>query len=270
MLSASTVKSFRKKIYGHYASHRRNLPWRRNVNPYRVLISEIMLQQTQVERVIEKYKEFLAAYPDFSALSRARTAKLLSIWSGLGYNRRALALQSLAKHVVDDHDGKLPREQQQLLALPGIGKYTAGAIMAFAFNLPVVFMDTNIRRVYIHEFLKDREGIHDDELLPLVQQTMDRKKPGTWYNALMDYGAMLKREHLNPNRRSLHYSRQSPFEKSNRQVRGMILRALVHESPLSESRIIRITGMDAESVKSNLLQLQKEGFLRKKGRMFTV
>jgi A/G-specific adenine glycosylase len=270
VLNSRSIKTFRKKIHDHYARHGRALPWRKNLNPYRVLVSEIMLQQTQVERVIEKYNVFLAAFPDFHSLADAPTAKLLSIWSGMGYNRRALALQSLARQVVAEHGGRLPKEYDVLLSLPGIGAYTAGAVTAFAFNKPVVFMDTNIRRVYIHEFFHDRNGIHDDELLPLVQQTMDAANPRKWYNALMDYGAILKREQVNPNRRSAHYIRQSPFENSNRQVRGKILKLLVKESPLSRAQIVRKTGMDSVRVKSSLVQLETEGFIKKKGRIFLL
>jgi A/G-specific adenine glycosylase len=229
-----------------------------------------MLQQTQVVRVIEKYREFLAAFPDFSALARAPLAKLLQVWQGMGYNRRALALRALAQKVVDDHRGKLPSEPERLLALPGIGKYTAGAVAAFAFNKPVVFMDTNIRRVFIHEFLLDRDGIHDDELAPLVLQALDAGNPRKWYNALMDYGTMLKREQINPNQRSVHYTRQSPFENSNRQVRGRIVKVLVKESPLSEARIVKRTGVDAERVKKNLVQLEKEGFIKRKGKTYLI
>jgi A/G-specific adenine glycosylase len=223
-----------------------------------------MLQQTQVDRVVEKYREFLAAFPDFPALAKAPLPKLLRIWSGMGYNRRALALKAIAQAVVSEHRGRLPSDPDVLLTLPGIGKYTAGAIVAFAFNRPVVFMDTNIRRVYIHEFLHDRRNIHDDELVPLVQQTLDVKDPRKWYNALMDYGAMLKREEVNPNKRSAHYTRQSPFENSNRQVRGRIVKVLVKGSPLTAARIVRETGTDAERVTMNLEQLAREGFIVKK------
>jgi A/G-specific adenine glycosylase len=269
-LTVHAASAFQKKIYDHYAKEARKLPWRRNVNPYRVLISEIMLQQTQVERVALKYREFLTLFPDFAALAAAPTAKLLGVWSGMGYNRRALALRTLAEQVVQEHGGRLPRDPDKLLALPGIGKYTAGAVMAFAFNKPVVFMDTNIRRVYIHEFFQDRTGIHDDELIPLVQQTVDRENPRKWYNALMDYGSQLKREQVNPNRRSAHYTRQSRFENSNRQVRGRIVKALVQESPLTLMKIIKQTGMDPDRVKQNLMQLEKEGFITKTGRLFAL
>ena len=267
-LSRQDIRTFQKKIYTYFDHDGRILPWRKNTNPYRVLVSEIMLQQTQVERVVDKYKEFLSLFPDFSALAAAPTAQLLAAWSGLGYNRRALALRSLAQRVVNEHRGRLPKEQDCLVDLPGIGKYTAGAVQAFAYNLPVVFMDTNIRRVYIHEFFKDRNGIHDDELLPLVEQTLDRKEPRKWYNALMDYGTMLKRDVINPNRRSAHYTRQTRFEDSNRQLRGMILKLLVKELSMTALQIAVKTGLDRDRVKQIVLQLEKEGFVRKIGRGF--
>jgi A/G-specific adenine glycosylase len=269
-LSSSRIRTFREKVYNHFDKHGRDLPWRRNLNSYRVLVSEIMLQQTQVERVIEKYHEFLAVFPDFNSLAKASLPRLLGIWSGMGYNRRALALKALAQKVVVNHRGRLPRDNEKLLTLPGIGKYTAGAVMAFAFNKPVVFMDTNIRRVFINEFFHDRGNIHDDELFPLVEQTLDAGSPRKWYNALMDYGTMLKQKYANPNRRSAHYTRQSPFENSNREVRGRIVKILVNESPLTLTRIVEKTGMDSERVKNNLVRLEKEGFINKKGRTFCI
>ncbi len=269
-LSSSQIRSFRKKIYDYYETHGRDLPWRRQITPYRVLISEVMLQQTQVDRVIGKYGAFLSAFPDFPALAEAPLPRLLKRWSGMGYNRRALALKALAQKVLAEHRGRLPSDREKLLTLPGIGRYTAGAVLAFAFNHPVAFMDTNIRRVFIHGFFPGRAAIRDEEILPLVEQTVDRENPRKWYNALMDYGTMLKRECDNPNKKSVHYTRQSPFENSNRQVRGMILKLLVKESPMSGSRLIRKTGRDPERVKENLLQLQKEGFIRKRGRLYFV
>lgn len=266
----SRIRSFRKKVYDHYDSQGRDLPWRKRITPYRVLVSEIMLQQTQVDRVITKYREFLSAFPGFPSLAKAQPAKLLRLWSGLGYNRRALALKALAQKVMSEHNGRLPSDPAVLIALPGIGPYTAGAIAAFAFSRPVVFMDTNIRRVYIHEFFRDKKNIRDEELLPLVQRTLDTRDPGKWYNALMDYGSMLKKEQVNPNKRSAHYIRQSPFENSNRQVRGRILKALVHGTALTSDRIVKETGMDAERVTRNLGKMEKEGFIRKKGRMYFV
>ncbi|MEK6698148.1 MAG: winged helix-turn-helix transcriptional regulator [Nitrospirota bacterium] len=269
-LTASAVRSFRKKVYNHYSKYGRDLPWRRTRNPYRVLVSEIMLQQTQVERVLAKYKEFLAAFPDFAALAKAPLPKLLKVWQGMGYNRRALALKALAQTVINEHHGRLPSDPDELVKFPGIGKYTAGAVAAFAFNKPVVFMDTNIRRVYIHHFFHDRENIRDGEIVPLIEKTLDKAGPGKWYNALMDYGSMLKKEQGNPNQRSAHYTRQSPFENSNRQVRGRILKALVKESPLTAIQIVKKVGMEPARVKKNLTQLEREGFIKKKGGTYVI
>ena len=270
MLAPSAIRLFRKKVYDHYRAHGRDLPWRRTKNPYHILVSEIMLQQTQVERVIDRFAEFLAAYPDFPSLARAVLPQLLGIWQGMGYNRRALMLRSLAQRVVDEHRGKLPSDPETLIGLPGIGPYTAGAVAAFAFNKPVVFLDTNIRRAYIHEFFADREQIRDSEIEPLVRQTLDTKHPRRWYNALMDYGAMLKRAQGNPNRRSAHYTRQGPFENSNRQMRGMILRLLVAEPSLTAAMIVKATGADAARVKRNLADLERESFIEKKGRRYGI
>jgi A/G-specific adenine glycosylase len=270
LLASSVIRSFQKKVTDLYRTGRRDLPWRSTKDPYHILVSEVMLQQTQVERVIDKYPAFLAAFPDFSSLATAPLPELLRLWQGMGYNRRALSLRALAHRIVSEHHGELPSDRDTLMTLPGIGPYTAGAVMAFAFNKPVVFMDTNIRRVFIHEFFQDRENIHDDELLPLVQQTLDRRNPRKWFNALMDYGSTLKRKQGNPNQRSAHYARQSPFENSNRQVRGRILKELLSASPLTEARIVEATGMEKERVKKNLGDLEKEGFIKKRGKQYAV
>jgi len=270
LITPEQIRVFKKKIHTYYDSHGRDLPWRKTRDPYRILVSEIMLQQTQVDRVIDKYKDFLAAFPDCQSLAKARLKNLLGVWQGMGYNRRALALQKLAQKVMDCHQGKLPADREYLIDLPGIGKYTAGAVLAFAFNKPVVFMDTNIRRVFIHEFFRDRENIHDDEIIPLVEKTLDAVNPRKWYNALMDYGTMLKKRLGNPNKRSAHYTRQSPYENSNRQVRGKILKALVNESPLSMPQIVKMTGMDKERIKMSIAQLTKEGFIVTKGSRFMI
>jgi A/G-specific adenine glycosylase len=269
-LSPSAVRTFRKKIYDYYRTAGRDLPWRKTKTPYRILVSEIMLQQTQVERVTGKYPEFLAAFPDFKSLAEAPLPRLLRLWQGMGYNRRALLLRSLARKIVGEHRGRLPSDPDILLGLPGIGPYTAGAVMAFVFNKPAVFLDTNIRRVYIDAFFPAREKIRDDEITPLVGQTLDASNPRKWYNALMDYGAMLKQTQGNPNKRSAHYSRQGSFENSNRQVRGRILKVLVGESLLTAARIVQAAGMDAARVKKNLVALEKEAFIEKRGRRYLI
>jgi len=269
-LSDSAIRTFRKKIYDYYRTEGRDLPWRKTKDPYRILVSEVMLQQTQVERVLGKYGEFLAAFPDFQSLAEAPLPRLLRLWQGMGYNRRALMLRLLAQKIVGEHRGRLPSDPEILIGLPGIGPYTRGAVMAFAFNQPVVFLDTNIRRVYIDAFFPAREKIRDGEILPLVLQTLDVRNPRKWYNALMDYGAMLKQRRGNPNKRSAHYSRQSPFENSDRQVRGRILKVLIGGSPLSAARIAEETGMDPVRVEKSLVALEKEAFIARRGRRYLI
>ena len=226
MASNRKIEQFKKMVWDYYRANRRDFPWRRNINPYRVLVSEIMLQQTQVSRGEVKYKEFLKKFPSFRALAKASNADVLIAWQGLGYNRRALYLKRTAEVVVNEHKGKLPDDPATLVKLPGIGIYTAGAVCAFAFNKPVVFIDTNVRRVFIHHFFNNREGVTDAELVPLVEATLDKENAREWYSALMDYGSMLGAKEENANKRSAHYVKQSKFEGSLRQVRGKIIKLL--------------------------------------------
>ncbi|MCX5885463.1 MAG: winged helix-turn-helix transcriptional regulator [Proteobacteria bacterium] len=269
-LTPAAVRSFQKTIYQYFSTHARDLPWRNTDNPYHILVSEIMLQQTQVERVIEKYGQFIKQFPDFYRLSRAPLRKILMMWQGLGYNRRAIALKQIAQRVVEEFHGHLPSDVEVLKTFPGIGEATAGAVAAFAFNQPAIFLETNIRRVFIHHFFSHKATVRDTEILPLIKKTLYTSNPRKWYYALMDYGVMLKKEQQNPNRKSAHYQKQSPFEGSNRQIRGMILRALMKEAPLSKSEIAKIIGRAVQDINDNLVQLQKEGFIKKTGRKFTI
>ena len=280
------MKRFRDIIYDHYHASAREFPWRETTDPYAILVSEIMLQQTQTERVIPKYLDFLEAFPDFEGLSSASLKEVLEKWQGLGYNRRGKALWDMAQMVVERYHGNLPDSYEDLLTFPGIGPYTAGAVCAFAFNQSVVFMDTNIRRVFIHFFFPNREKVKDSEIVPLVEKSLDREDPAKWYSALMDYGAILKNAgtgragegERNPNRRSAHYSKQSKFEGSDRQIRGAILRELLDEEGLEGSELMERLKENVESIGSHdhkdeervryiLDQLEREGFVReKKGR----
>ena len=269
-LSPQQIRRFRKEVYDHYRRNGRALPWRKHRNPYRILLSELMLQQTQVGRVIEKYRQFLHRFPDIESVARAPLRAILEQWQGLGYNRRALALKNLAVICVDRHGGRIPSTIEALKALPGVGAATAGAVCAFAFNKPAVFVETNIRTVFIHHFFQDREGVKDSEILPRVAQTLDAKRPRRWYYALMDYGVALKERHVNPSRRSAHYTKQSPFEGSLRQVRGMILRALVKQPGISEPALVQEINRDAAMVRHCLSQLRTEGFIVKKGKRFII
>jgi len=264
------VQTFRKSIWDYYENHGRTLPWRNTRNPYHILVSEIMLQQTQVGRVIEKYEQFLSAFPDFTSLAQAPLRKVLAIWQGMGYNRRAIALKRIAVEVMTSYNGILPSSEEILLKLPGIGKATASSIAAFAFNTPSVFIETNIRRVFIHFFFDDRENIRDADILPLVAKTLDTTNPREWYYALMDYGSLLKTTTQNPNRKSAHYTRQPSFEGSRRQLRGKILKMILANLSITESSLVNHAGQSPEIIREVLRQLQKEGFITKTGKRFAV
>ena len=255
------IALFRDLILSYYRAHGRDLPWRHTTDPYRILVSEIMLQQTQVERVAVKYREFIEQFPDFESLARARRSEVLRAWQGMGYNRRAIALQETARRVTEEYGGDLPADVETLATFPGIGKATAAAISAYAFNMPVAYIETNIRRIFIHFFFQDREGIRDDEILPLVERTLYRENPREWYSALMDYGTVLKKRTANPNRRSASYSRQSRFEGSDRQIRGRILALVLDEGTVTEKEVILRLCEEPGRVKRILGDLAREGFV---------
>ena len=252
-------RKFQKLVKDHYKKDRRALPWRDTSNAYRILVSEIMLQQTQVDRVVPKYKVFLKAFPTFGSLASAPLSDVLRGWQGLGYNRRAKMLHVCAKGVCEQYGGKLPRTYEELQKLPGIGPYTAGAVMAFAYNKPIPIIETNIRTAYLHHFFKNKNDVHDRELMPVIERTLDRENPRDWYHALMDYGSTLKQTEGNANIRSRHYTKQSRFEGSNRQVRGQILRAL-SEEPMTLIGL-RKAGISAEKLPAQLQALAAEGFV---------
>jgi A/G-specific adenine glycosylase len=264
------IESFKTRIYEYYEESGRILPWRGTVDPYCILVSEIMLQQTQVERVMGKYQVFLENFPDFLELARAELKDVLRVWQGLGYNRRALTLKEVAETVVQEYDAVLPRDAEVLQNLPGIGKATAGAILAFAYNIPSVFIETNIRRTFIHHFFQDDKTVKDSEIIPLVELTLDRQNPRTWYYALMDYGSMLGKSITNPNRRSAHYQRQEPFENSDRRIRGTILKALLQKNALSVNEVCLLAGFDSPRVTRILVRMEKEGLVREQDGSYRI
>ncbi len=259
------VPVFKDSVYSYYQKHARKFPWRETRNPYNILVSEFMLQQTQTERVMGKYEEFLARFPDFSTLAGSDLHPVLQAWQGLGYNRRAVSLKQTAVNVMERHGGTLPRDLEELMMLPGIGRSTAGAVLAFAHNIPVAFIETNIRRVFIHFFFPGDGKVDDREILPLVERTMDRDNPRQWYYALMDYGAMLKTKPPNPNRRSVHYTRQAPFEGSDRQIRGKILKLLLSRGSLQEGELIEGLSGEPSRVRTILREMAREGFVQISG-----
>ncbi len=261
---------FRSLVWKYYARNKRPMPWRNIDDPYRVLVSEIMLQQTQVNRAEVKYEEFTKRFPTLKELARAPLKDVLAAWQGLGYNRRALLLHKLAQDVVRNHNGNIPREFRQLAGLPGIGKATAGSMLAFAFNKPAVFIETNIRSVFIHHFFKGKKEVSDEDILPYVAETVDVKNPREWYYALMDYGVYLKTRFPNPSRKSKHYVRQSAFRGSDRQIRGMIVRKLVGVPVCRKSALVAFVGGDAQRVEHILHKLVQEGLGKRKNNSFYV
>ncbi len=233
------LSAFQATVRAYYAHHGRDLPWRPptlslqsngQLDPYAITVSELMLQQTQVTRVIPKYQAFLQTFPNWDALAQAPLSEVLRAWSGLGYNRRAKYLWQTAQRVTGDHHGQLPQDRMELQKLPGIGPNTAGAIVVYAFDQPAVFVETNIRTVFLHHFFQDQIDVPDAAILKLVEQTLDRHNPRTWFWGLMDYGAYLKVTAGAQLAASKHYTKQSTFHGSRRQLRGQIIRLLTERS----------------------------------------
>jgi len=215
---------FQETVWEHYHHQGRSMPWRDEPTMYHVLVSEIMLQQTQVERVRTKYAQFMERFPDFDALAQASLAEVLVAWQGLGYNRRAKFLHEAAKLIASLGE---PNTQIELQKLPGIGANTAAAIMNYVYEQPTPFVETNIRTVYFHHFFPNGEVVSDKQVLDLVAQTMDSDHPREWFWALMDYGSWLKKQAGARLVQSKHYKKQSPLAGSVRQLRGELLRFLM-------------------------------------------
>ena len=276
------LSGFRATVLARGAELYRDLPWRRTRDPYEIWISEVMLQQTQTTRVDGRWQRWLQRFPTVSALAAAEPAEVLEEWQGMGYNRRALALLRAAQAIVEG-GGALPSDARALEALPGIGPATAAGIRAFAFDLPGVYLETNVRAVFLHELFPGEEGVSDRELVPLVRATCPADAsdpdddPRTWYYALLDYGAYLKRTVPNPSRRSSGHARQSRFEGSHRQKRAELVRILLAhrgdapggvdlgtvaaELASAEEKAGR-RGVKTADVRALLEELAREGFCR--------
>lgn len=263
-MSQKQISDFQQKIWNFYHNNKRDLPWRNTKDPYNIFISEVMLQQTQVNRVIYKYTEWIKHFPDFNTLSNAKLSEILNLWSGLGYNRRAKFLQESSKIIIHKFGGKISDNPEVLVKLPGIGKATAASIVVFTYNKPLIFIETNIRRVFIDEFFREKENISDIEILSLVEKTTDLKNPREWYYALMDYGSFLGKRKENPNRKSKIYSKQSTFSGSVRQVRGEILKML-SKGPMNFSELEEKITSNRDHLTTALNQLVLESFLERRG-----
>ncbi len=277
---ALDLGDFRALVLARGRELYRDLPWRRTRDPYAIWISEVMLQQTQTTRVDGRWQRWLERFPTVDALAAADAADVLDEWQGLGYNRRALSVLRAAQ-AVSAAGGAMPAETAALEALPGIGPATAAGIRAFAFDLPGVYLETNVRAVFLHELYPNAESVPDRELVPLVRDTCPpdasdpEDDPRTWYYALLDYGAYLKRTVPNPSRRSRGHTRQSRFEGSHRQKRAELLRVLLahrgdgaggadfetifQELVSSELRAGR-SAIGEPDVRALLDELEREGF----------
>ena len=260
-INEDVLHHFTLHVISFYQHHRRELPWRTSTDPYRILVSEMMLQQTQVDRVIPKYITFISLFPDFSTLAAASRKDVLGAWQGLGYNRRAQALHTIAHLVMDTYCGTLPSSVEELTKFPGIGKATASAIFVYAHNIPLVFIETNIRRVFIHFFFQDSHNIPDNRIEPLVAATIWKENPRDWYNSLMDYGSLLKNRVPNPNVRSSVFRKQSPFQGSDRQLRGQILKKLLTGAEMTEEDLAEELAVDPARLAKILTTMHREGLI---------
>lgn len=274
MASKKRIERFQRLVWEHYRAHGRSaadLPWRRTRDPYRILVSEFMLQQTQVNRVKGKYTAFLKAFPTVRALAGAAFTGVLAAWQGLGYNRRARNLQRCAREIVARHGGKAPRTVEELLLLPGVGQSTAGAILAFAYDRPSVFIETNVRAAFIDFFFPRAKKVSDREIRPLVAAAVDRKNPREWYYALFDYGVYRKRLRPGLGERSSHYKKQPPFRGSRREARGAVLKSLAgRKRGLTMGEIARELGKEGDVVRGVLDELEREGFIVKSSGRYAI
>lgn len=280
--SINSLVDFKKTVLDFYYFHKRHFPWRDIENPYFILVSEIMLQQTQAPRVIEKFNEFITEFPTINTLAKASSEEVLRVWQGLGYNRRGIFLKKSAEKIVSEYEGIVPNNVEDLQKLPGIGHNTACAIVAFAFNKPVVFIETNIRTVFIHRFFTDKESVNDKDILPIIEKVLqvtylptdyaenDKVDPRDWYYALMDYGVYLKKAFKNPSRKSSSYSKQSKFDGSRRQVRGEIIRLLLDRKTLSKKDLFSLINREESEIAKILSGLEKEGMITFKNQVYTI
>lgn len=272
---APDLGRFVTTVWAEGGARYRDLPWRNIDDPYAVLVSEVMLQQTQVVRVLKHWERFLGLFPTLDALAAADTAFVLEQWQGLGYNRRALALKRTAEQCSEHFGGVLPQTAEELIELPGIGQATAAGVMAFAFDKPSVYIETNVRTVFIHELFANAESVTDRELRPLVEATCSKDRPRAWYYALLDYGAYLKQITVNPSRKSAHYTKQSAFEGSRRQKRAELLRCVLGNPGISREVLFEAlcgfekaagrSDVDRADYESIVDTLVAEGFFKAEG-----
>lgn len=251
------TEEFRELVWQESRSLYRDMPWRDEPTFYYVLVSEIMLQQTQVPRVLIKFTELIATFPTIEALASAKLADVLRAWSGLGYNRRAKFLHEAAKYVVVNGQ---PNTRSDLTKLPGVGTNTAAALMNYVYEVPTPYIETNIRTVFLHHFFTESTDVTDAEILERVNQTIDSEHPRQWFWAIMDYGTLLKGQRAGRLQQSKHYKRQTPLKGSVREVRGQIIKELTQQ-PFSDRELRNILSADDRFEKA-LTGLVADGLVR--------
>lgn len=274
--AALSQQEFCAWVQNEGAARYRDLPWRGIDDAYGLLVSEVMLQQTQVKRVLGRWERWMRMFPTPDALAAAAPSDVLAEWQGLGYNRRALSLKRAAEECSEKFGGALPEGVDALQALPGIGPATAAGVTAFARNAPAVYIETNVRTVFIHTLFPEAEAVSDKQLEPLVAACCPPAgQVRAWYYALLDVGAHLKTQVVNPSRRSAHYAKQSTFEGSRRQKRAELVRIVLACPGVSrEEAAARLSAEEQaagrEAVDFNLFasivaDLAQEGFFREEG-----
>ena len=260
-IKTKRVRQFQRMIFSWWSKNRRDLPWRETRDPYKILVSEVMLQQTQVSRVLPKYEEFLFYFPDVYALSRASSARVLRVWKGMGYNRRALYLKKTAVAVTGLYHGEFPKSESELIKLPGLGKYTARALLVFAFENNIAMVDTNIRQIITH-FFYDGESQSEK----IIQETADAILPSgrswDWHQALMDYGALALPKTKRPAKKYV------PFRESARYFRGQVI-DMLRDGAVSQRDLAREFqlkyGKDGVFTRNIIASLRKDGLIAVSG-----
>jgi len=264
-ISREKIQRFQKKVFSFYQKNKRDLPWRKTTDPYKILLSELMLQQTQVKRVILYYDKWIARWPTIDALASASLSKVLQMWMGLGYNTRAVNLHITARKIVTEFNSDVLKAMKQYKELPGIGRYTSQAVQIFSSNENLFTVDTNIRRIFICEFDLSTK-IPEKELWGLAERCLPLGKSRDWHNALMDYGAL----HLTARKTGIKpKTQQSRFEGSNREIRAKILRCLLTNST-SLSELEKKLGIKQKRLRSILDKMINEKIIAKRNNTYQL
>lgn len=262
MRSQQRISSFQKYIVRWWKTHRRDLPWRHTHDPYKICVSEVMLQQTQVSRVRSKYKEFLLHFPSVLALAHASSSDVLQVWKGMGYNRRALYLQRTARIIVKEYHNHFPISEHLLIKLPGVGIYTARAILVFAYKKDIAMVDTNIRRIITHFFFHD-ERQKESVIQEMADRLVPQGRSWEWHQALMDYGALAMPKTKIDKRRT-----NKPFRESNRFYRGRIVDRLREGEIQEDVLIIQFMNTykkERDFIRNIITGLLRDGLVKRSG-----